>query len=85
MLRKRIAVVLGGASVVVLLSVPAAHADSPVNSNNCLGAGFSSLVPEETSTAPPTYGETTRGQAREGTRAELLRGATEAGASCGTP
>ncbi len=82
---KRLAVLVSGVSAVALLSVPVAHADAPPNSNNCLGAAFSALVPEETSTAPPTYGETARAQAHEGTRAELLTGATEGAASCGTP
>jgi hypothetical protein len=85
MVGKRLAVLAGGASAVILLSVPVAHADAPPNSNNCLGAAFSALVPEETSIAPPTYGETTQAQAHDGTRAELLTGATEGAASCGTP
>lgn len=85
MLRKRLAVLTSGASVLLLLSVPVAGADAPANSNNCLGTAFSALVPEETSTAPPTYGETTRGQAQEGIRDDLLRGATGALASCGSP
>ena len=85
MLRKRLAVLISGASVALLLSVPVAHADAPPNSNNCLGTAFSGLVPGETSTAPPTYGETTRGQAKQGIRDDLLTAATEALASCGSP
>ncbi len=85
MARNRAVTFISGASVMLLLWVPTAGADAPANSNNCLGAGFSALVPEETSTAPPTYGKTTRAQAQAGTRAELLTGATEAAASCGTP
>jgi hypothetical protein len=84
MLRRTVKTVLGAVSIVGLLSVAPAAADAPLNSNNCLGAGFSSIVPEETSDAP-TYGQTTSDQATAGTRDDLLTGAAEAWASCGTP
>ncbi|MDQ4132937.1 MAG: hypothetical protein M3179_06940 [Actinomycetota bacterium] len=85
MRRKRFAVLIAGVAGTLPLSVPAATADAPANENNCLGAAFSGLVPEETSTAPPTYGETTRAQAREGIRDDLLTAATKGAASCGSP
>ncbi len=85
MVARRLGVLLSGASAVVLLSVPVARADAPLNANNCLGAGFSGLVPEETSAAPPTYGETTRGQAQSRIRDDLLTAAAEGAASCGSP
>lgn len=85
MMGRTVRTVVGVASIVGLLSMAPAAADAPMNSNNCLGAAFSGLVPEETSDAPPTYGQTTRDQAKDGMRDDLLTGATEAGASCGTP
>jgi len=77
--------VVSVASLVGLLAVAPAAADAPTNPNNCLGVAFSGLVPEETSDAPPTYGETTRAQAHDRIRDDLLTGATEGLASCGTP
>lgn len=85
MRRKRTIAFLGSLSVTLLLSLPSAGADAPPGPNNCLGTAFSGLVPEETSAAPPAYGETTRAQAQAGLRDDLLTGATEALASCGTP
>lgn len=85
MRRKRIVAFIGTVSATLVLSLPSAGADAPPGPNNCLGWAFSGLVPEETSAAPPTYGETTRAQAQAGIRDDLLTGATEALASCGTP
>ena len=85
MLAKRIAVLVSTASGALVLSMSPAGADAPPGPNNCLGAAFSGLVPEETSAAAPAYGETTRAQAQAGLRDDLLTGATEAFASCGAP
>ena len=85
MVARTVRTVVGVASLVALLSTAPAAADASSNSNNCLGAAFSGLVPEETSDAPPNYGQTTRSQAADGIRDDLLTGATEALASCGTP
>lgn len=85
MIGRTVRTVVGVASLVGALSVAPAAADAPMNSNNCLGAAFSGLVPEETSEAPPTYGQTSRAQAAEQIRDDLLTGAAEALASCGTP
>lgn len=73
---------LATATLPLLLAVPGADADAPAKGGNCLGAAFSGLVPEETSTAPPTYGETTRAQARGQQRDDLIRAATAALAGC---
>ena len=62
-----------------------AWADAPQNPNNCNGIIASGASPEEEATAAPSFGETTRGQAQAGIRDDLLRGVTEAFASCGTP
>lgn len=85
MIGRPVRTVVGVASLMGLLSVAPAAADAPMNSNNCLGAAFSGLVPEETSDAPPAYGKTTRAQAADGIRDDLLREATGGLASCGTP
>jgi hypothetical protein len=62
-----------------------AWADAPPNPNDCNGVIASGASPEEEATAAPSFGETTRGQAQAGIRDDLLRGVTEAFASCGTP
>jgi hypothetical protein len=83
MRRKRVAVFISGVSAALLLSVPAGYADAVQKANNCLGAAFSGLVPGETATDPPNYGEVTRAMAKAGTRDDALTAATGALASCG--
>ena len=85
LLVRRMAALISSASVTMLLSMPSAGADAIAGPNNCLGAAFSGLVPEETSAAPPAYGETTAAQAQAGVRDDLLTAATHALASCGSP
>jgi hypothetical protein len=78
-----LAMFISEVSAALLLSVPVARADAPQNLSNCLGVAFSVLVPGETATDPPTYGEVTRDMAKDGTRDDGLTAATGALANCG--
>jgi hypothetical protein len=80
---RRLAVFISEVSTALLLFVPAARADAPQNLSNCLGVAFSLLVPGETATDPPTYGEVSRDMAKDGTRDDALTAATGVLASCG--
>lgn len=82
MLLRRSLVAAAAAGLPLALSVPGAGADAAPRGGNCLGAAFSALVPEETSTAPPSYGQTTRGQAADQQRDDLITAATGALAGC---